>query len=130
MIALIVSDRCTACDACVQVCPTNVFEAGADGRPVIARQDDCQTCFLCELYCPADALYVDPDCETPVAADADSLVASGLLGQYRRDSGWDEWAADPRLANQHWRMGEIFARARAPQAPPPPVTPLTKDPAP
>jgi hypothetical protein len=34
-----------------------------------------------------------------------------LLGQYRRQSGWGEWAASK--PNEHWRMGEIFERARA-----------------
>jgi hypothetical protein len=37
---------------------------------------------------------------------------SGWLGQFRRDSGWGEWAEDPRYRNQHWRMDSVFARAR------------------
>jgi len=119
MIELLIADRCTACDACVQVCPTNVFDASADGGPpVIARQDDCQTCFMCELYCRFDALYVDPDCEHTSQVDAAWVLASGLLGEYRRDSGWDEWADDPRYSNEDWRMESIFARARAAQSPP------------
>jgi NAD-dependent dihydropyrimidine dehydrogenase PreA subunit len=113
MIELIVEDRCTGCDACVQVCPMNVFDASPGGPPVIARPDACETCFLCELYCDADALYVGPDCESRAPADEARLLASGLLGAYRRDSGWGEWADDPRYANQHWRMDGIFARARA-----------------
>jgi len=48
-----------------------------------------------------------------VKVNADTVRASGLLGVYRRDSGWDEWADDPRYANQHWRMEEVFARGRA-----------------
>ena len=118
MIALLIEDRCTACNACVAVCPTNVFDASPEGGPpVIARQDACQTCFMCELYCPSDALYVDPDCEQASPVDAAWVLERDLLGQYRRDSGWDEWADDPRYANEHWRMESIFARARA--APPP-----------
>jgi ferredoxin len=34
---------------------------------------DCQTCFMCELYCPADALYVAPSCEGPVALHVDAM---------------------------------------------------------
>ena len=49
MIEVIDAERCTSCDICVNVCPTNVFDK-TDGIPVIARQNDCQTCFLCELY--------------------------------------------------------------------------------
>jgi NAD-dependent dihydropyrimidine dehydrogenase PreA subunit len=110
VIELVLADRCTDCGACVRVCPTDVFDPGAD-RPVIARQADCQTCFLCELYCEADALYVAPDCEGPTPGlDPAALLAAGLVGQYRRDSGWGEWAV--RYANEHWRMEEIFARGR------------------
>lgn len=112
MIELILSDRCDGCNRCVAACPSDVLEVGADGRPGIARQADCQTCFMCELYCASDAIYVHPDCERPVPLDAEQIRHSGLLGQYRRDSGWDEWADDSRYANQHWRMGEIFALAR------------------
>ncbi len=112
MIELVLADRCTGCGDCVRLCPTNVFDLGSEGRPVIARQADCQTCFLCELYCEADALYVAPDCEAPTPGlDPEALVASGLVGQFRRDSGWGEWAS--LYANEHWRMEEIFTRGRA-----------------
>ncbi len=113
MIELLIADRCTGCNICVQVCPTNVFEAQPATRPAIARQVDCQTCFMCELYCPANALYVAPDCDGPVTVDEAEIVASGWLGQYRRDSGWGEHRHDPAHANESWRMDEVFARARS-----------------
>jgi len=113
MIALLLTDRCTACQRCVPICPANVFDAMADAPPSIARPDDCQTCFACELYCRADALYVEPTVDARVAVDEAAVRASGLLGVYRRDSGWDEWQGDPRYPNQHWRMAEVFARGRA-----------------
>jgi len=111
MIELILNDRCTACGDCVAACPTRVFDMSAEG-PVIARQADCQTCFLCELYCAQDALYVGPGHDPAGEIDAEAVRASGLLGQYRRDSGWGEWADDARHQDEHWRMGSIFARAR------------------
>lgn len=121
MIELVFSDRCTACGSCVATCPTNVFDTGADGRPLIARQDDCQTCFMCELYCPADALFVAPDCTGPTPLDPAQVRAAGLPGQFRRDSGWGEWA--DRHPNLHWRMDEVFRMARGlpalPEAPAP-----------
>ncbi len=112
MIALLLSDRCTACQRCVEICPAGVFESsGPQAVPTIARAEDCQTCFACELYCSSDALYVDPDVNRVVNVDAASIRASGLLGVYLRDSGWDEW--QPTHPNQHWRMEEVFARGRA-----------------
>lgn len=111
MIELIVEDRCANCNACVAVCPTNVLEAGP-GMPVIARQLDCSTCFMCELYCPHDAIYVAPDCDGPVAVNEKAIVRSGLLGEFRRQHGWDEWADDGRYTNEHWQMELVFLRAR------------------
>lgn len=126
MIELVVENRCTACSVCVAVCPTGVFDRAPDGRPILARIEDCQTCFMCELYCRADALYVAPDCENRVAVDAAAVLAAGLLGQYRRDSGWDEWADDPTRSNEHWRMEGVFARAAARSAAARP--PVARDP--
>jgi NAD-dependent dihydropyrimidine dehydrogenase PreA subunit len=111
MIEQILADRCTRCGLCVDVCPTDVFSLAGDGMPVIARKDDCQTCFMCELYCRADALFVAPQCDHSVQVSPDD--ARRFAGQFRRESGWDEWAGDPRYANEHWRMDSVFARARS-----------------
>jgi NAD-dependent dihydropyrimidine dehydrogenase PreA subunit len=108
MIADLDPALCDGCGDCVAVCPTKVFDATPAG-PVVARVEACQTCFLCELYCAADAIYVDPDCETPHPVDRAAIA--GLRGKFRRDSGWGEHAAaNPNL---HWRMDEIFRRARS-----------------
>ncbi|MGE2714730.1 4Fe-4S dicluster domain-containing protein [Mycolicibacterium litorale] len=92
MIEIVSTAACIACDVCVKVCPTDVFERGEDGVPVIARQSDCQTCFMCEAYCPVDALYVSPVSE-PVGVDSphaseDAVKRAGLLGGYREMVGW------------------------------------------
>jgi len=112
VIELVLETLCTGCGVCVKACPTNVFDTGAGGAPVIARQEDCQTCFMCELYCQADALYVGPDHDRAAPVDADDIINSGLLGQYRRDSGWHEWAADPEYASQFWRMSQVMNGGR------------------
>jgi NAD-dependent dihydropyrimidine dehydrogenase PreA subunit len=92
MIEVVDADRCIACDRCINVCPTRVFDRGADGIPVIARHDSCQTCFQCEAYCPTDALFVAPIAtRAPVDSpfrDAEELASCGLLGGYRRELGW------------------------------------------
>ena len=85
MIELVIASACIASDKCVNVCPTNVFDVGADGVPVISRQSDCQTCFMCEAYCPTDALYVSPQSSPIGPGDA---VRDELIGSYREKLGW------------------------------------------
>jgi NAD-dependent dihydropyrimidine dehydrogenase PreA subunit len=113
MIELVSDERCTRCDRCVRVCPTNVFDLVPGRPPVIARADDCQTCFMCEIYCPSDALFVHPAADRHVAVDEEEVTRQGWWGQYRRDSGWGVSRRDPSISNQSWRMDEIFAAARA-----------------
>lgn len=43
MIELLLSERCTGCDACVPACPSNVLDPVPGLPPVIARPEDCQT---------------------------------------------------------------------------------------
>ncbi|MFC9930809.1 4Fe-4S dicluster domain-containing protein [Streptomyces sp. NPDC127190] len=94
MIELVSAQRCIACDKCIKVCPTDVFDRGADGIPVLARRDDCQTCFQCEANCPADALYVSPLAhplpDDSAARDEEYLSRTGQLGSYRRHIGWGQ----------------------------------------
>lgn len=92
MIELISAQRCIACDKCIVVCPTDVFDRGPDGIPVISRHSDCQTCFQCEANCPADALFVAPATEPEpaesLAHDEEELIRRRLLGSYRALIGW------------------------------------------
>ena len=108
MIELVFEDLCTGCNACVAVCPTHVFDAGAAGPPVIARPDQCQTCFMCELYCDADALYVGADQRVIEGADPQTVRASGQLGRLRHEYGWDEPAAQPQTKSEFWRLGPLL----------------------
>ena len=88
MIEVISEDRCTGCNICVNVCPTNVFDPVPGGIPAIARQDDCQTCFMCEVYCPEDALYVAPLTTAVTGVTSAELEAKDIFGSYRKSIGW------------------------------------------
>jgi NAD-dependent dihydropyrimidine dehydrogenase PreA subunit len=88
MIAALVEERCTNCNACVESCPARVFDRGAR-VPVLARVADCLTCYLCELACEQDALWVAPEVDSALAPPLPDLLASGLLGRVRQDSGWN-----------------------------------------
>lgn len=111
MIEVVSAGACIGCDVCVKVCPTDVFDRGADGVPVIARQSDCQTCFMCEAYCPTDALYVSP-VSVPVGpdsphADVDAITRSGLLGGYRELIGWGQGRTPGARRDQNATLGGV-----------------------
>ncbi len=76
------AERCTSCDICVSVCPTNVFETSSSGLPAIARQGDRQTCFTCELYCPEGrALRRRPIADRAPPPERDVRSADATDGQ-------------------------------------------------
>jgi NAD-dependent dihydropyrimidine dehydrogenase PreA subunit len=108
MIAHIFEDLCTRCGACVVACPTHVLDAEADGSPLIARPDQCQTCFMCEMYCQADALYVAPDQRACEPVDPAAIRASGHLGRLRRDYGWDQNQPDSAPLAEFWQLGPLL----------------------
>ena len=114
MIEIISGSRCIDCDKCVEVCPTNVFDAVPDDHPVIARQGDCQTCFLCEAYCPVDALFVAPlagpaDDNSPYRNEA-KLIEQGQLGAYRGWLGWGQGRKPGSLRDRNPELPELAAR--------------------
>lgn len=47
-------ERCTACNICVQNCPTQNISVDETGRPVWKK--NCLLCVCCELKCPEEAI--------------------------------------------------------------------------
>jgi NAD-dependent dihydropyrimidine dehydrogenase PreA subunit len=114
MIELINDDRCTRCNICVRICPTDVFDLVDDGPPVIARQDVCQTCFMCEVHCPEDAMYVAP-LRHPVKPgsrhlDEQRLLREGYFGSYRARLGWGADRRPPRNADELMALSMVGPR--------------------
>jgi ferredoxin len=63
--ALLIVDDCTACDACVPVCPNKAITAGS---PIyLIDPDKCTECVgahdspQCIDVCPADCIIPDPN---------------------------------------------------------------------
>lgn len=104
MIELINAERCTNCNLCIRVCPTDVFDGTPDGPPRIARQEVCQTCFMCEAHCPEDAMYVAPmrHPAQPGSPHLDEarLLREGYFGSYRARLGWGPARTPPRTEEE------------------------------
>lgn len=54
-------DKCTACGACVEICPADAIDLKEDGgtREIEFIHEDCVYCAACELICPEDAIELE-----------------------------------------------------------------------
>jgi thioredoxin reductase/ferredoxin len=77
-------DRCTGCDACVAVCPTNVLDLVANKSRVL-RFADCIQCEACMFACPTEALVMFPEGAQPPplkVPEMDENFQTAVPGQY------------------------------------------------
>jgi ferredoxin len=77
-------DRCTGCDACVAVCPTNVLDLVGNKSRVL-RFHDCIQCEACMWACPTEALVMFPEGTEPQplkVPELDDAYQTGVPGQY------------------------------------------------
>ena len=64
--ALMITDECIACGACISECPN---EAISEGEPYVINVDLCTECVgffdspQCQEVCPVDCIIPDPDHE-------------------------------------------------------------------
>jgi ferredoxin len=52
-----ISEDCTSCGICLNVCPTQSISEGS--RTFVVDADTCTDCLLCAPVCPVDA-FVNP----------------------------------------------------------------------
>lgn len=63
--ALMITDDCTSCDACIEPCPNDAISDG-DGMIYVINPERCTECVghhdesQCTLFCPADCIVPDP----------------------------------------------------------------------
>ena len=77
-------DRCTGCDACVAVCPTNVLDL-VNNKSRVLRFEDCIQCEACMVACPTEALVMFPEGTLPPALkvpEMDENFQTAVPGQY------------------------------------------------
>lgn len=78
------AEKCTACGACVQVCPTGAIELADEDsdRVVKFKYEKCISCALCEEACPEDAVSISVE-RPPLTKDRKSIGTSGRVGLQR-----------------------------------------------
>jgi len=77
-------DRCTGCDACVAVCPTNVLDL-IDNKSRVLRFGDCIQCEQCMWACPTEALVMHLEHTEPptlTMAELDTNYMTNVDGMY------------------------------------------------
>ena len=103
-------DRCTGCDACVAVCPTNVLDLVANKSRVL-RFQDCIQCEACMFACPTEALVMFPEGAMPPplkVPEIDENFQTAVPGQYLIG----EVAGKPLVKNAA-NLGRAVDRAHA-----------------
>jgi thioredoxin reductase/ferredoxin len=77
-------DRCTGCDACVAVCPTNVLDL-VENKSRVINFGDCIQCEACMWACPTEALVMHPEGTEPPTIkmpELDQYYQTAVPGQY------------------------------------------------
>ena len=77
-------DRCIGCEACVDVCPTEVLDL-VDHKARVVRFSDCVQCEQCANACPTTALVMHREGTAPqtlTVPELDENFMTGVPGQY------------------------------------------------
>ena len=91
------TDRCKACDICVDVCPAGVLAMKPEPKSVLGAMisivalDSCIGCNECELSCPDFAIYVADKKEFKFAKLTDTAkerAAAIAENNYRLPAGF------------------------------------------
>jgi NAD-dependent dihydropyrimidine dehydrogenase PreA subunit len=80
-------DACVGCEACVGICPMDVFRFDEENRKsVIAYPENCQCCGQCYMYCTARSLTITNDMYGYATASHRGITTVPLSTETRRSS--------------------------------------------
>ncbi|MDI6819716.1 MAG: 4Fe-4S dicluster domain-containing protein [Candidatus Hodarchaeaceae archaeon] len=78
------AEKCTACGACAQVCPTGAIElADEDSERVVKfKYEKCISCAFCEEVCPEEAISISAE-RPSLTKNRKAIGISGRMGLQR-----------------------------------------------
>ncbi len=53
-------EKCIGCGACIDTCPSGVFEM-KDGKAIVKDENSCIACHACIDACPTEAITVEDE---------------------------------------------------------------------
>jgi 2-oxoglutarate ferredoxin oxidoreductase subunit delta len=98
---------CRDCGLCVEICPTDVFEAEAEKKMAkVVRQEDCIGCTSCMYLCPSRCLTVDEvKLQRPFhRMEANTALVSRFLQQVPATEQLNQADYDEALRDTHVRL--------------------------
>ncbi len=82
----VITDSCTKCGACVEVCPTDSIHEGVfeSYDQMFINPDTCTECGACEGECPSTAIFADfdlaDDMKKFIKVNADAYSTGAVSG--------------------------------------------------
>ena len=52
------TDKCTGCEACVNICPMEILKLNEEKKASTDKADECIGCRACEVQCPVSAIKI------------------------------------------------------------------------
>ena len=54
----IISDKCSNCNTCIEICPVDVFSKG-EKKVQVKKPEACIGCRACEVQCPEECIKIE-----------------------------------------------------------------------
>ena len=119
-----VSEECTLCNACSQLCPTQALQQSTDMQSLLFTEANCVQCDMCQQACPEKAITLIPRILLDAARrDRPQAVHTGnvahciecgepIMSQALLDAGFKHVRHHPLFQGEGGKTFKLCARCR------------------